>query len=266
LKPKIILTFDLEEFDLPLEYNCPISEEQQFEVTNEGLLNLMALLKIYNVRSTFFITGNFCERNHQIVKKLSDTHEIGSHGYYHSKLDEEFIISSKKILETVVGKKISGFRMPLLQKVDYNLIKQAGYEYDSSINPTYLPGRYNHFGVSRTPYQVGNSEIIEFPVSVTPTFRFPLFWLSFKILPLFIYRSFCHHVIKHDHFLHLYFHPWEFANLDPFKIPGYIRNPNSARYIKKFSKLLKYLKEKGDFITASEFLRNYNVKSPNILE
>ena len=224
----------------------------------------MTLLNTYNVRSTFFVTGNFCERNHQIIKKLSKIHEIGSHGYYHSRFDEESITISKKILETVIGIRVFGFRSPLLQQIDSNVLKQAGYEYDSSINPTYLPGRYNHFGVSRTPYQVGNSGIIEFPVSVTPTFRFPLFWLSFKILPFFIYRSFCNHVIQHDHFLHLYFHPWEFTALDQFKIPGYIRNPNSARYIKKFSKLLKYLKEKGDFVTASEFLRNYNYKSPNI--
>jgi peptidoglycan/xylan/chitin deacetylase (PgdA/CDA1 family) len=258
LKPKIILTFDLEEFDLPLEYKCPISEEKLFKITREGLQQLESMLSLHNIKCTFFVTGNFCERNKHIVKQLSDTHEIGSHGYYHSRFNEEFIIRSKQILETTTSKTITGFRMPRFQKIQYEKLKQAGFEYDSSINPTFLPGRYNNFRVSRIPYQIGNSGIIEFPVSVSWGVRFPLFWLSFKNLPFFLYKYFCNSAFKHDQFLHLYFHPWEFANLDQFDIPGYIRKPNGARYVKKFEKLLKYLKTKGDFVTASEFLRNNN--------
>jgi hypothetical protein len=257
MKPKIILTFDIEEFDLPLEYNCPISEEMQLNITNEGLLLLIDLLNLHNIKATFFITGNFCEKNPVLIRTLSEKHEIGSHAYYHSRFDEEFIIRSKKILETTSGKQVTGFRMPLLQKIDYDKLRQAGYEYDSSINPAFLPGRYNNLRVSRKPYKISNSGIIELPASVSPGIRVPLFWLSFKNLPFFLYRCFCNSVIRQDQFLHLYFHPWEFARIDQFNIPGYIKKPNGDRYIKKFEKLIKYLKNKGEFVTASEFLKNY---------
>ena len=257
MKPKIILTFDLEEFDLPLEYNCPISEEMQFRIANEGLLRLVDLLSQHNVKATFFSTGNYCEKNPERIKTLSEKHEIGSHAYYHSRFDEEFIIRSKRILEVTSGKRITGFRMPLLQKIDYDKLMQAGYEYDSSINPTFFPGRYNYFRVSRTPYKIANTGITEFPVSVSPIIRFPLFWLSFKNLPLFLYRYLCYSVIRHDQFIHLYFHPWEFAQIDQFKIPGYIRKPNGDQYTKKFERLLNYLQRKGEFVTVSEFLNSY---------
>jgi len=221
------------------------------------LLRLVELLTLYNIKATFFSTGNYCEKNQDQIRTLSENHEIGSHGYYHSSFDEEFIIRSKKILETASGKRVTGFRMPLLQKINYDKLKQAGYEYDTSINPTFLPGRYNHFRVSRTPYKIANTGITEFPLSVSPVIRFPLFWLSFKNLPLFFYRCLCSSVIRHDQFIHLYFHPWEFARIDQFKIPGYIRKPNGARYTKKFKRLLNFLKRRGDFVTVSEFLRNY---------
>ena len=256
MKQKIILTFDLEEFDLPLEYNCPIKKEEQFRIAKEGLNSLVDLLDHDNIKATFFITGNFCEKNHDCIKPLSGKHEIASHAYYHSQVDEEFILRSKRVLESVSGQQVKGIRMPRLQKIDYDKLKQAGYDYDSSINPTFIPGRYNYFNVSRTPYKIANSGIIEFPVSVSPVIRFPLFWLSFKILPLFIYQILCNSALKKDRFLHLYFHKWEFANIDQFKIPGYIKNLNGLRYSKKFTELIRFLKTKGEFLTVSEFLED----------
>jgi peptidoglycan/xylan/chitin deacetylase (PgdA/CDA1 family) len=258
LKPKIILTFDLEEFDLPLEYNYPISEEIQFRISNEGLQRLVDLLDLYKVKATFFSTGNYCEKNPGKIKSLSENHEIGSHAYFHSRFDEEFIIRSKRILEITSGNRVTGFRMPLLQKIDYVKLMQAGYEYDSSINPAFVPWRYNNLRVSRVPYKIPNTGITEFPVSVSPVIRFPLFWLSFKNLPFFLYRCLCNSVIRRDKFLHLYFHPWEFAQTDQYKIPWYIRKPNGDRYAKKFEELLNYLKRKGEFVTVSEFLSSYH--------
>jgi peptidoglycan/xylan/chitin deacetylase (PgdA/CDA1 family) len=257
LKPKIILTFDLEEFDLPLEYNCSVSDDLQFGISSEGLTELIALLKRYNVKATFFTTGNFCEKFPETIKALAENHEIASHAYSHSQFDEEFIIRSKKVLEAASGQQVKGFRMPRFQKVDYNNLLGAGYSYDSSVNPTYLPGRYNNFNVSRTPFKIPNAEIIEFPVSVSPLVRFPLSWYAFKNLPLFFFNRVCKSVLDHDQFLHLYFHPWEFANIDSFKIPAYIKKPSGEKYIKKFGNFLAWLSKNGEFVTITEFLESY---------
>jgi len=259
LKAKIILTFDLEEFDLPLEHNCPISEEMQISITNEGLQRLLYLLDFHDIKATFFTTGNFCEKGLNSIKSLSEKHEIGSHAYYHSQFDEEYIIRSKRVLEIVTGKQVKGFRMPRFQEVDYEKLKQAGYTYDSSMNPTFIPGRYNNFRISRKPFNVSNSGITEFPVSVSTFIRIPLFWLSFKILPLFLYQRLCTWALNKDKFLHLYFHPWEFAQIDQYNIPGYIKNLNGERYSMKFDELLKFLKKNGEFVTVSEFLESYQL-------
>lgn len=257
MKHSIIITFDLEEFDFPLEHHQIISEEEQFRITTEGLQRLVTLLNLYDVRATFFITGNFCEKHPTLVKMLSEKHEIASHAYYHSQFDEEYIIKSKSILESTTGKQVKGFRMPLMQVIDYATLKQAGYEYDSSVNPTFIPGRYNNFGISRKPYNEPQSGIIEFPVSVSPLIRFPLFWLSFKNLPLLTYKLLCNWTLQKDTYLHLYFHPWEFADISSYKIPGYIKRLNGDRYAHKFGKLLQFLKSKGECVTVDEFLKSY---------
>jgi len=147
--------------------------------------------------------------------------------------------------------------MPRFGKIDLSIIKAAGFRYDSSINPTLIPGRYNNLFSQRNIYLDINSNLIEIPVSVSPLIRFPLFWLSFKNLPLFIYQYFCNSVLRKDQFLHLYFHPWEFARIGQFNIPGYIKRPDGDRYTSKFERLLYYLERKGEFVTVSEFLGNY---------
>ena len=256
MKPKIILTFDLEEFDLPLEFGCNITEKEQLDVANEGLQRLIKLLNANNIKATFFVTGFFCEKNQAIIKALSEKHEIASHAYYHSRFDEEFIQKSKQMLESIIGKPIKGYRMPLLQKIDFDKLKQAGYEYDSSINPTYIPGRYNHFRASKTPYTIHNNGLLEVPLSVSPLIRFPLFWLSFKNLPLFIYKRLCFWTLKKEKYIHLYFHPWEFAQIGTYKIPGYIKNISGEAYTKKFGELLEFLNINGEFVTVSEFIES----------
>ena len=47
------MTFDLEEFDLPHEFGCPISEEDQIRITNNGMQKLTGLLSEYNLQATF---------------------------------------------------------------------------------------------------------------------------------------------------------------------------------------------------------------------
>jgi hypothetical protein len=69
--------------------------------------------------------------------------------------------------------------MPNLKGIDLSLIKAAGYSYDSSINPTSIPGRYNNLFNQRKIYLDIRSNLIEIPVSVSLLIRFPLFWLIF---------------------------------------------------------------------------------------
>jgi len=248
------LTFDLEEFDLPHEFGCPISEEDQIRITNNGMQKLTGLLSEYNLQATFFTTAFYAEKNQDLLKSLSETHEIASHSNLHSDFKETDPSYSKIKLESITGRQINGFRMPRFRKIDLNLVKAAGYSYDSSVNPTFIPGRYNNLFTNRKFYLDSRSNLTEFPVSVSPLIRFPLFWLSFKNIPFPIYLHLCKMTLLKDSYLHLYFHPWEFDDLESFNIPRYIKNPSGKRFSERFEKLVAELKKIANFSTISSFL------------
>ena len=254
MEERILLTFDLEEFDLPLEFGCPISSEEQIRVTKEGLERLTILLSKYNIPATFFTTSLYANNNKDLIKSLSVDHEIASHSKSHSDFSVTDPLDSKSELEKITGKQVYGFRMPRFREIDNSIIKAAGYNYDSSINPTFIPGRYNNLFTQRKLYLDTRTDLIIIPVSVSPIIRFPLFWLSFKNIPLPIYIHLCKLAIWKDSYLHLCFHPWEFAELKSFKIPGYLKTHSGNSMSKRFEKLIVALRKTWDFSTISGFL------------
>ena len=82
--PAICLTFDLEEFDLPLEYKQSISLEKQMEITTLGVNTLLTILDKHNISCTFFTTANYAQHNISLLKKIAAKHEIASHSFFHS--------------------------------------------------------------------------------------------------------------------------------------------------------------------------------------
>ena len=256
MEKKILLTFDLEEFDLPFEFGCPISDQDQINVTNNGLKRLTGLLAKYNIPATFFTTAFYAEKNKELIKSLSLTHEIASHSNQHSGFKQTDLLDSKSKIEGITGKQVYGFRMPRFQKIDMAIIKAAGYRYDSSINPTFIPGRYNNIFTRRKMFRDISSNLIEIPVSVSPVIRFPLFWLSFKNISLPIYLHMCKMAIQKDFYLNLCFHPWEFDDLDSFNVPRYVKNISGKLYFERFEKMIERLLEIADFSTISDFLES----------
>jgi peptidoglycan/xylan/chitin deacetylase (PgdA/CDA1 family) len=246
------LTFDLEEFDIPEEYGQKVSYEDQMNVTRIGTERLIAVLDKYNVTATFFTTGNYARQNPDLVKSLSLKHEIASHALYHDpdyEFKESDLLESKNILESITGETVSGFRMPRLKPFSIAQLAASGYEYDSSLNPTFLPGRYNL--LHEDPLPNLREGIIELPCSTTPVVRFPLFWLSFKNIPVSLYAGLCGWTLRRRKTLMLYFHPWEFADIQSHKLPGYVKSPDGMKLIGKLEKLIEYLhKQNGEFVTC----------------
>ncbi|MCY7290954.1 MAG: polysaccharide deacetylase family protein [Ferruginibacter sp.] len=140
LNPSILLTFDVEEFDLPLEYNLPISLEEQMEIGRAGTIEIKKLIDSQQINTTLFTTANFADHYPALIKNLSLNNEIASHTYYHSRFDKEDLLKSKHRLEEITGCTVDGLRMPRFKKIDIDWVKEAGYSYDSSLNPTYIPG------------------------------------------------------------------------------------------------------------------------------
>ncbi|RLJ79377.1 polysaccharide deacetylase family protein [Pedobacter alluvionis] len=254
-----MLSFDIEEFDMPFEYGKEISFEDQIAISRAGTIAILDILDKYNVKATFFCTVTFAENIPDLIKRITETgHELASHGYYHSDFKPEHLLQSKLKLEELSGKEITGYRMARMMPVDEKEIEKAGYTYNTSINPTYLPGRYNNFNISRTHFIKDN--VLQIPASVSPMVRFPLFWLSFHNLPLIIYKTLASWTYKKDKYLNIYFHPWEFTDLNDFErfgFPGYVRKNTGIKMIERMEILISWMKRKNyPFGTFQEFIKN----------
>jgi hypothetical protein len=250
---KILLTFDVEEFDIPLEYGHRISLEEQIENTTTGLQKIQELLSENQIRCTFFTTAAYAQQKPALIKKVSEIHEIASHGYSHSSFSVRDLSLSKEILEAIIDKPLYGFRMARLAPVDNSEIEKAGYAYNSSLNPTWIPGRYNYLSQPRLPFFSGS--LLNIPISVTPFFRIPLFWLSFKNFPIWFFKSLMLRTLKNDGFLSLYFHPWEFVEIKTYRLPWFISRMSENDMLERLNYTIRILKSEADFITMYDFCK-----------
>ncbi len=253
----ILLSFDVEEFDMPFEYGKSIPFEEQMNISKEGTAIILDLLKTHQIKATFFCTANFANHApHLIEKMIHEGHEVASHGYYHSDFKPEHLLQSRIALEQITKEPVIGFRMARMMPVDEEEIAKAGYTYNTSINPTYILGRYNHFSKPRTHFM--QSGVLQIPASVSPLVRIPLFWLSFHNFPLAIYKQLCRWTYSTDHYLNLYFHPWEFTDLNKperFGFPHYVSRNSGYKMTKRLNDLIKWLiKENYAFGTFKDFI------------
>ena len=253
----ILLSFDIEEFDGPREHGVEYSLEEGMEVSVEGTNLILDILKKNDVRATFFCTGNFARNAPDVMNRIvREGHEVACHGVDHWKPCESDFKLSKEIVEDVSGVHVSGYRQPRMFPVVESEIKKAGYRYNSSLNPAFIPGRYMNLTTPRTCFV--KDGVMQIPASVTPWFRFPLFWLSLHNLPEKIYHYLVRRVLKKDGYFVTYFHPWEFYELKDhpeFKMPFIIKNHSGREMVERLDNLVKMLKREGyKFITYDEFV------------
>ncbi len=252
----ILFTFDIEEFDLPLEFGKHISEKDQFEISKEGTEKIMDLLNKNNIKATFFVSAKFADKHPELIEKISMNHEIGLHCLEHrddySNMDKNMAYSrikmAKEIIEKIVNKKIVGFRAPRFQPPNYKILDDLGIVYDSSLHPTYIPKRYNNFKSPRTPFYRDGIKII--PLTVSPILRLPIFWIAFRNLPL----SYSEYITnRNKDYVNLIFHPWEFVDITEMDLPKLITRNTGEKLIKKLQKYITSY-EGCNFTTMSSYL------------
>ena len=241
-----LLSFDIEEFDMPFEYGKDISFDDQINISIQGTNTILDLLAKHNIKATFFSTATFAINAPKEIERIKkEGHELASHTYYHSKFEVKDLLDSKLKLEELFGSEIYGFRMPRMMPVSDLEIEKAGYSYNSSINPTFLPGRYNNLHISRTHYKIGN--VLQLPASVSPL-RIPLFWLSFHNFPLWYYKKLVKRSYQKDGYVNIYFHPWEFTDLtdkERFGFPGYVSKNSGDKMIARMDNFMNWINEQG---------------------
>ncbi|QKJ29962.1 polysaccharide deacetylase family protein [Mucilaginibacter mali] len=260
----ILLSFDIEEFDMPFEYGKSLPFDEQLAISTQGTVAILDLLKQAGIKATFYCTANYAKHKTDIIARIVDEgHELASHGYFHSEFIPEHLASSKRVLEEIADLPVKGYRMARMMPVDEREIYKAGYKYNSSINPTWLPGRYNNF--SRPRKWFWQDGVLQIPSSVSPILRFPLFWLSFHNLPMFILTWLCDITHRKDGYLNLYFHPWEFTDLDKpekYGFPGYVTRTTGEDFIERMRYFINWALERDyRFVRTGDFAADIIQKS-----
>ena len=150
---RILLSFDIEEFDVPREHGVELPMAEQVRISVAGSHALLDVLKKHEVRATLFCTANFAQHAPEIIQRiLSEGHELASHGYYHWTFEPADLKKSKDALEALAGVLVRGYRQARMMPVPEAEIYKSGYSYNTSLNPTFIPGRYMHLSAPRTHF------------------------------------------------------------------------------------------------------------------
>ncbi len=244
----VCLSFDFEECDLPREQGVEFSLAAGMALSVEGATAVLEVLERQGVRATFFCTLNFAERAPEIMARIqAGGHEIAAHGvdHFHQVPEDPFLC--KEGLERLYGVKVLGYRQPRMFPVDDAALAKAGYRYNSSLNPAFVPGRYMHLTTPRTIFE--RQGLRQVPASVTPWVRFPLFWLALHLLPEWLYHLLVRRTLRHDGYFVTYFHPWEFSSLseraEELKVPRLVRCNLGRPMIGRLERLIVDLKRTG---------------------
>jgi len=103
----------------------------------EYLTDMLDILDKYNVKCTFFVGGQWVEKEPEMLKKIYDKgHEIGNHGYFHK--DQEYLDYSQnydeikvnhELVKTTLGIDMELFAPPSgsFNKATIQASKELGY-------------------------------------------------------------------------------------------------------------------------------------------
>lgn len=188
----------------------------------------LQLLRGTGAKATFFVFGCIADSAPELIEQIvADGHEVASRGYWPRGLKgigrEEFvedISRAKAALERAGANRVVGFRSSVWLDSDHlwmlEAVAEAGYVYDSSINPVLLrfAGRPEYFHVQKL--NTAGGSIWEFPITTASLAGVRVAISGGNYIRQFphslLSRAVARHVRKGEDPVVFYFMPWE---LDP---------------------------------------------------
>ncbi len=219
-----ILTFDIEEWFHLLDFDATRTEAEwgRYEVRIfDNVDRILQILDETDTKATFFIIGWVARTYPDLVKKIADKYQIGSHTMTHQLVwqqsPEEFredVLSSIKLLEDITGKRVECFRAPGFSIREsegwaFDVLVDLGIKYDCSVFPAHhAHGGMPSFG-NATPSIIkhNNVEMKEFPVSAKQILHKSLIFSGGGYFRLFPYPVIRHFADSNKDYMLSYIHP-----------------------------------------------------------
>lgn len=261
-----ILTFDVEEWFHLLDFDATRGVEQwdQYEVRiYENVERILNLLEETNTRATFFVIGWVAKTYPDIVQRIAEKYEIGSHTMTHQLVwqqsPQEFrkdVEASVKLLEDITGQKVISFRAPGFsiresEKYAFETLHELGITTDCSV----FPAQHAHGGMPSYTEQVpslmkyNGIQIEEFPITYKEIAGKHLIYSGGGYFRLFPYSLIKKWSKEQDKYLMSYIHPRDLDGGQPV-LEGLPLSRRFKSYVgvkKAENKLRQYLTD-FDFI------------------
>lgn len=198
-----ILTFDVEEWFHLLDFDATRTEDKwdTYEVRiHDNVDRVFRILDETDTKATFFIIGWVAKKYPELVRKIADKYEIGSHTMTHQLVwqqsQDEFrndVDSSIKLLQDITGKPVKYFRAPGFSIREseawaFDIMADLGIEIDCSV----FPAAHAHGGLPQYPDPVptiiehNGVRIKELPISTCNVMGKPIIFSGggyFRLLP-----------------------------------------------------------------------------------
>lgn len=224
-----ILTIDLEEWFQFFDDVYSNGKYKNYEVRiYENVERIFRLLEENDLRATFFVVGWIAKEYPDLLKRIAEKYEIGSHTDMHQlvyeqgeKVFREDVSSSIKLLEDISGKKVRCFRAPGFsitenEKWAFEVLVENGIEIDCSVFPApRAHGGFPSFGTCEPSIIKYNGvEIKELPISYTKILNKPVIFSGggyFRFFPYSLIKKWT----KDSNYLMSYLHPRDFDSKQP---------------------------------------------------
>ena len=194
--------------------------ESRVEGATQRLLDLLAAL---DTKATFFTLGHVADHHPALIERIAAAgHEIAVHGYYHRFVHrltpDEFareLELTLTALHRITGEQPIGHRAPYFSirattLWAFDLLRDFGFQYDSSVFPTRNP-LYGYPGAPRLPYRLPQG-LWEFPPSTMQVSRLTLpvaGGFYFRALPYALVCRAIRQLNTAGQPAIFYVHPWE---------------------------------------------------------
>ena len=236
-----------------------------------------AIIDKYDAKVTMFTVTSLFERFGEHFERLSIQIplEYAAHSHNHDPSNgagRSEIESAAQVIKQVNRKGLLGYRAPYGQitKEGLGYLLDLGYQYDSSLYPSYRPGKYGYANLHmpNSPFRItrGDESLLEFPFTSLSGVRI-VFGLSYvKLLGWGIYEILWHIfglpnvtlALSHPH--DFYFHELAgFHSASPEKLA---LSRNATRAFDYYDRMVAELKRQGyQFVFGSEVFEHMKNQS-----